>query len=301
MRASLVKGDLGADVFVNRTKILRNQLEHSELQSSGSCWARGRGGGGGGGEVEEWDRVGLELVSVEVHPLDQGAAQRLRLDSAPDSETVRLQVCLETLGVEEETVEGVPAHLRLPVAVTRYWLRRASPEPTLLKALLMVMVQGELTRRAGGTTGSFNQWQACLNDPFQLNLLLCKPLPEPHFAWAGLCTGSSGSSRRGNQRTWYRMTGDRRLYRRLLGAVTQPDPGANRRAGGPEGQLRASMEHLHLNTQEEEEEELGGAKGLDQGSDRPRVSVRTRHGNKDRKDRSRNPELGRKQEREGWG
>ena len=66
---------------------------------------------------------------------------------------VRLQVCLETLGVEEETLEGVPAHLRLPVAVTRYWLRRASPEPTLLKALLMVMVQGELNRRTGGTTG----------------------------------------------------------------------------------------------------------------------------------------------------
>ena len=49
----------------------------------------------------------------------------------------------------------------------------------------------------------------------------------------------------------------RRLYRRLLGAVTQPDPGANRRTGGPEAQLRASMEHLHLNTQDEEEEEEG--------------------------------------------
>ena len=66
---------------------------------------------------------------------------------------VRLQVCLETLGVKEETLEGVPAHLRLPVAVTCYWLRWASPEPTLLKALLMVMVQGELNRRTGGTTG----------------------------------------------------------------------------------------------------------------------------------------------------
>ena len=69
----------------------------------------------------------------------------------------------------------------------------------------------------------------------------------------------------------------RRLYRRLLGAVTQPDPGANRRAGGPEAQLRASMEHLHLNTQdEEEEEELGGAAGLDQGSDGSRVEVKSR-------------------------
>ena len=91
------------------------------------------------------------------------------------------------------------------------------------------------------------------------------------------------------------------LYRRLLGAVTQPDPEANRRTGGPEAQLRASMEHLHLNTQDDEEEELGGAAGLDQGSDRPRVTVRTRYRTKDRKDRSRNPELWRKQEREGWG
>ena len=91
----------------------------------------------------------------------------------------------------------------------------------------------------------------------------------------------------------------RRLYRRLLGAVTQPDPGANRRTGGPEAQLRASMENLHLNSLDgEEEEELGGAEGLDQGSDRLRVSVRTRYRTKDRKDRSRNPELWRKQERE---
>ena len=93
----------------------------------------------------------------------------------------------------------------------------------------------------------------------------------------------------------------RRLYRRLLGVVTQSDPGAKRRAGGPEAQLRASMEHLQLNTQDYQEEELGGAEGLDRGSDWPRVSVRTRYRTKDRKDRSRNPELWRKQEREGWG
>ena len=94
--------------------------------------------------------------------------------------------------------------------------------------------------------------------------------------------------------------------------------------GGPEAQLGASMDHLHLNTLEEEEEkkkeeedeekeeedeeeeeedkeeELGGAAGLDQGSDGPRVSFRTRYRTKDRKDRSRNPERWRKQEREGW-
>ena len=47
--------------------------------------------------------------------------------------------------------------------------------------------------------------------------------------------------------------------------------------GGPEAQLGASMDHLHLNTlEEEEEEELGGAAGLDQGSDGSWVEVKSR-------------------------
>ncbi|CAL8249825.1 unnamed protein product [Boreogadus saida] len=327
VRASLARGDLGADVFVHRRKILRIQVEHSALQSCNltsqplrQVWY-GLLLGQRGGEVEERDRDGLELVSVKVRPLVQGAAQRLRLDSLPQADpAVRLQVCLETLGVEEETLE---AHLRLPVAVTRYWLRRASPEPTLLKALLMVMVQGELNRQTGGTTRwqgytnhisqppgfvvahSLNQWQACLRDASQLNLLLCKPLPEPHFAWLYQGRLVHRRQKQLQEREPEDIVEDdqfRRLYRRLLGAVTQPDPGANRRTGGPEAQLRASMEHLHLNTQDDqEEEELGGAAGLDLCSDWPRVTVRTRYRTKDREDRSRNPELGRKQEREGWG
>ncbi|CAL8299524.1 unnamed protein product [Gadus morhua 'NCC'] len=260
----------------------------------------------GQGAVREVDRVELE-----VQPLVQGAAQQLRLATLPQADpAVRLQVCLETLGMEEETLEEVPAHLRLPVAVTRYWLRRASPEPTLLKALLMVMVQGELIRKNGGkqvdgqhytkhseqlpdgfVAHSFNQWQACLKDASQLNQLLCKPLPEPLFAW--LYKGRLVHHRQ--KLLQWRKPEDivqddqfRRLYRRLLGVVTQPDPGANRRAGGPEAQLRASMEHLHLKTQneEEEEEELGGAAGLDQGSDGSWVEVKSRRR--------------RKQQREGW-
>ncbi|CAL8354047.1 unnamed protein product [Arctogadus glacialis] len=209
-------------------KILRIQVEDSHLQSS-------------------------NLTSrpvQQLQPLVQGAAQRLRLDSLPQADrAVRLRVCLETLGVEEETLEGVPAHLRLPVAVTRYWWRRASPEPTLLKALLM----------------------ASLKDASQLNLLLCKPLPEPHFAW--LYQGRLVHQRQKQLLNWEpeEMLHDpqfSRLYRGLLGAVTQPDPGANR---------RASMEHLHLNTQDDQEdEELGGAAGLDQGSDGPWVEVKSR-------------------------
>ncbi|CAL8354473.1 unnamed protein product [Arctogadus glacialis] len=308
VRASLARGDLEAnildcDILLNRRKILRIQVESSDLQSS-------------------------NLTSRPIRRVMYGlllGRGRLRLDSLPQVDpAVRLQVCLETLGVEEETLEGVQAHLRLPVAVTCYWLRRANPEPRLLKALLMVMVQGELTRRTGGTTGghhytihttqqlpdrvmahSFNQWQACLYDASQLNLLLCKPLPEPHFAWLYQGRLVHRRQKQLQEREPEDIVQDdqfRTLYMRLLGVVIQPDPWANRRAGGPEGQLRASMEHLHLNTlNEEEEEELGGAAGLDQGSDRPRVTVRTRFRTKDRKDRSRNPELGRKQEREGWG
>ncbi|CAL8234033.1 unnamed protein product [Arctogadus glacialis] len=251
VRVSLARGDLGADVFVHRKKILRNQVEHSDLQSSNLTSRPIRQvlyglllGQEGGSEVEEVDRDGLELISVKVQPLVQGAAQRLRLDSLPQADrAVRLQVCLETLGVEEETLEGVPAHLRLPVAVTRYWLRRASPEPTLLKALLMVMVQGELNRRTGGTTGwqgytnhisqppgfvvahSFNQWQACLYDASQLNLLLCKPLPEPHFTW--LYQGRLVHRRQKQLQEREPEVENANfisLYTRLLGAVTQPDP-----------------------------------------------------------------------------
>ncbi|XP_056449919.1 protein asteroid homolog 1-like [Gadus chalcogrammus] len=305
VRAPLARGELSGDVLnvlVDRRMILGIQAELSDLQSSNLTSQPIRQVlyglllGLGQGAVREVDRVELE-----VQPLVQGAAQQLRLATLPQADpAVRLQVCLETLGVEEETLEGVPAHLRLPVAVTRYWLRRASPEPTLLKALLMVMVQGELIRQTGGTTGSgqhytkhskqlpdgvvahsFNQWQACLYDSSQLNLLLCKPLPEPLFAW--LYKGRLVHHRQ-KLLQWRKpeeiVQDDqfRRLYRSLLEKVLQPDPGANRRAGGPEAQLRASMEHLHLNTQEEEEEEeeLGGAAGLDQGSDGSWVEVKSR-------------------------
>ncbi|CAL8249840.1 unnamed protein product [Boreogadus saida] len=277
IRTPLARGELSGDVLdllVHRRIKLQNQVERSDLQSSNltskhirQVWY-GLLLGQGGGEVEEWDRDGLDLVSVKVQPLVQGAAQTLRLDSLPQADpAVRLQVCLETLGVEEETLEGVPAHLRLPVAVTRYWLRRASPEPTLLRALLMVMVQGEVNRQTGGTTGwqgdtkhlsqpldgvvahSFNQWQACLKDASQLNMLLCKPLPEPHFTWLFQGRLVHRQIQKLQERGPEEHSADfTRLYRSLLGAVTQPDPGADGGAGGPEAQLRASMGHLRLNT-----------------------------------------------------
>ncbi|CAL8248798.1 unnamed protein product [Lota lota] len=326
VRASLARGELGADVLdydmlVYRRKILRIQVERSNRESSFRTsqpirqvlygLLLGQEGDG----VEEVDRVGLQLDKVMVQPVVRGAAQKLTMESlTQDNHALRMQVCLETLGVEEETLQGVPDHLRLPVAVTCYWLRRASPEPTLLKALLMVMVQGELNRQSwqgdtkhfssldGVVAHSFNQWQACLKDASQLNVLLCMPLPEPHFAWLYQGRLVYQRQKQLQEREPEEILQDvesMSLYRSLE-AVTQSVPVANRKSGGPEAQLRASLEHLQYFTQDEEEMELGGAEGLDQDLDSHRVSYKTRHITNARKDQSRNPERGRKQDREGW-
>ncbi|KAJ3597306.1 hypothetical protein NHX12_000834 [Muraenolepis orangiensis] len=160
--ASLAKGDLSGaelDVLLHGRRNLPKPVESGELLSSnlvsqpirqvlyGLLPALGRSG------VEEVDWDGLDFHTVTVQPVVQGATQGLRLDSLPQADrTVRLKVCLETLGVNQETMEGVPPPLRLPVAVTCYWLRRAKPDRKLLKALLMVMIQGELNRQEGLTT-----------------------------------------------------------------------------------------------------------------------------------------------------
>ncbi|CAL8335914.1 unnamed protein product [Gadus morhua 'NCC'] len=80
-----------------------------------------------------------------------------------------------------------------------------------------------------------NQWQACLKDASQLNLLLCKPLPEPHYTW--LYQGRLVHRRQKELQEREPediVQGQQfiRLYSSLMEALTQPDPGANRRAGG---------------------------------------------------------------------
>ena len=91
VRTPLAKGELGADILdllLHKRKILPTQVERRAPQSSNlaSRPIRRVLYGlllGQEGEVEEWDRVGLELISVKVQPLVQGAAQTLRLDSLP--------------------------------------------------------------------------------------------------------------------------------------------------------------------------------------------------------------------------
>ncbi|CAL8249506.1 unnamed protein product [Boreogadus saida] len=312
---ALAREDFGAnildyDIQVNRRKFLRLQVEPLNLQSlqSSNLTSKhirqvlyGLLLDQGGGEVEEVDRVGKELVSVQVEPLVEEAAQTLRRNYLRQAgRAVRRQVCLETLGVEEYTLKGVLAHLQLPVAVTCYWWRGASPNPDmkLLEALLMVMAEGELKRQNERTTGwqgdtnhlskppldgvvahSFNQWQACLKDASQLNLLLCKPLSEPHYAWL-----YQGRLVHWWQKELQTKTPEEivhhdnlviRLYKSLLEKVRPSGGRAKKRARTEPG---------------DEDDGLRGAQ----------VSVKKRFTNNDRKDRSRNPELARKQEGKRW-
>uniref|UniRef100_A0A8C7NB79 Asteroid homolog 1 n=1 Tax=Oncorhynchus kisutch TaxID=8019 RepID=A0A8C7NB79_ONCKI len=159
---------------------------------------------GEGREVEEYDREGKNLTSSKVKAILPSAAQLLQLDTLDQTPYFeRLEVFLETLGVSQSTLNGVPPHLGLPVAVTYYWQRHAHPRPDrpLLQALLLGLVFGELCRQRKmlermrgliqrpamspdlGVAHVFSQWNRCMRDGLDLNQLLCLPLPEPQCAW----------------------------------------------------------------------------------------------------------------------
>ncbi|KAM3858446.1 single-strand DNA endonuclease ASTE1 [Diretmus argenteus] len=96
--------------------------------------------------VEEYDRLDLNLKKnqVEAHPV----RTPLCLDTLGQAPVaVRLGVLLEVLGVKESVLASIPLHLRLAVGVTGFWLREASPPPSMpqLHALLLGMVYGELS------------------------------------------------------------------------------------------------------------------------------------------------------------
>jgi len=63
-----------------------------------------------------------------------------------------LQVLLEALQVTEASLSRLPPQLRLPVAVTCYWLQRAEPPPEeeLLEALLLGLSTGPPPRPPAG-------------------------------------------------------------------------------------------------------------------------------------------------------
>ncbi|XP_054027163.1 protein asteroid homolog 1 [Dryobates pubescens] len=130
----------------------------------------------------------------------------------------RQALLLGTLGVQMSSLAAVPSHLQLPAAVTCHWLRCSEPpvRSHQLKALLLMMVSGELHRtatRAGPPVSpaeddsvaynqfvkwkekklpreefdldaahSFCQWQCCLQMGLYLNQLLSAPLAEPDLS-----------------------------------------------------------------------------------------------------------------------
>ncbi|XP_057624602.1 protein asteroid homolog 1 isoform X2 [Chionomys nivalis] len=127
----------------------------------------------------------------------------------------RQMLLLEALKVKQVVLEAIPTLLKLPIAVTCYWLQSTEAKAKLhhLQALLLGMLMeplhaiincpGEEDPRAGGakvlyeelqrvkapmqpgarldldTAHVFCQWQCCLQMGLYLNQLLCTPLPEP--------------------------------------------------------------------------------------------------------------------------
>lgn len=91
--------------------------------------------------------------------------------------SLRLQVLLEALGVTEASLSHLLPQLRLPVAVTCYWLRRAQPRPEerLLKALLLGLSDRDALRHRDGNkrkqlSGLFSAVR--LSDQSAKNLIL---------------------------------------------------------------------------------------------------------------------------------
>ncbi|XP_041533346.1 protein asteroid homolog 1 isoform X2 [Microtus oregoni] len=127
----------------------------------------------------------------------------------------RRMLLLEALKVKQVVLEAIPTLLKLPIAVTCYWLQSTEAKAKLhhLQALLLGMLMeplhaiincpGEEDPQAGGakvlyeelqrvkapmqpgarldldTAHVFCQWQCCLQMGLYLNQLLCTPLPEP--------------------------------------------------------------------------------------------------------------------------
>ncbi|XP_059195036.1 protein asteroid homolog 1-like [Centropristis striata] len=156
---------------------------------------------GEGKEVSENDRDGFQFKIVPVQSAVTATSEKLELDSLDKAEpSLRLQVLQEALGVTEASLRDLPPWLRLPVAVTCYWLRTAQPPPdeVLLKALLLGLCTGDpLRHRADlqifnitlsksykeptdAVVGhAINQWQSCLRTSIDLNQLLGFPFLEP--------------------------------------------------------------------------------------------------------------------------
>ncbi|XP_021027005.1 protein asteroid homolog 1 isoform X3 [Mus caroli] len=131
----------------------------------------------------------------------------------------RQMLLLEALKVKQVVLESIPTLLKLPIAVTCYWLQSTEAKAKLhhLQALLLGMLRepfhaivnspgNEDPQRGGAkmlyeellqvkapigrgprvdldTAHVFCQWQSCLQMGLYLNQLLSTPLPEPNLTW----------------------------------------------------------------------------------------------------------------------
>uniref|UniRef100_A0A3P8TVG9 Asteroid homolog 1 n=1 Tax=Amphiprion percula TaxID=161767 RepID=A0A3P8TVG9_AMPPE len=266
--------------------------------------------------VEERDREELKLTFILVKPIFSRVAQELKLSSLHEAKlSERLQVLLEALGVTEATLNDLPPQLRLPVAVTCYWLRRAQPPPDLklAKALLLGMSNEDALRaradlQAEHPNGkpnldvahAFSQWQVCLKDSIQLNQLLGFPLPEPDVArlYQGtlvhqlvprLTTGGRVKAFLGSGQSSVKQ------YHAMLSIIQQFH--AREESTPSETRQRAAARRHPLNDLTANEEDSSAVRVHEELVNQ--VSVRTRYRTKERRNRSNNPELVRKEECQG--
>ncbi|XP_076593494.1 single-strand DNA endonuclease ASTE1 [Chaetodon auriga] len=280
--------------------------------------------------VTERDRDGLQLTDIPVLPVFTRVTQQLTLSSLDKAEpSLRLQVLLEALGVTEASLSHLPPQLRLPVAVTCYWLKRAQPPPEerLLKALLLGLSDGDVLRHRAvlqtqqpqtldvGVVHAFNQWQSCLKDSVHLNQLLGCPLPEPHIAqlYEGtlvhhlvhlMRTGGKlkpflKSSRSSVKRYHSMLAVVHLLHTKEAPAPSENHmraPTARRERRQPLDDLAAHLQWLFLCEADEVRSAVAAQEDVDLHD---LVSVRTRYRTKERSNRCNNPDLARKQDRRG--
>ncbi|XP_039974584.1 protein asteroid homolog 1 [Xiphias gladius] len=275
-------------------------------------------------QVEERDREGLRLKIVPVLPAFRGVAQPLVLGSLNQVElSERLQVLLQALGVTEAPLSRLPSQLRLPVAVTCFWLQRAEvpQEERLVKPLLLWLSHGDRMRRSSALQAdsqrckrkldlavahAFNQWQACLKDAVHLNQLLGCPLPEPQIArlYEGTLIHHLVHRMRAGGRLRAFLKSDRSAlsqYRTMLSVVHQiqcrgpSTPSETRRKATqrqPLDDVTANLQQLFL--QDEDEETSDSARAQEDLHLDDLVSVRTRYRTKERYNRCSDPQLARK-------
>ncbi|KAM9309449.1 single-strand DNA endonuclease ASTE1 isoform 2-T2 [Pholidichthys leucotaenia] len=286
-------------------------------------------GGGASTQVVERDRDGLQLTFVPVKPTTSGVSQQVQLSSLHEVEpAVRLQILLEALGVKEELLSLLPPQLRLPVAVTCCWMKRARPPPAqdLLKALLLSMNAGDTLRQKKGLQAegqrrhkkadvgvahAFNQWQVCLKDGIHLNQLLGFPLPEPEVArlYQGTLVHHLVHGMRMGQKLRLKTNQvQKKVYLDMLSVVLQfhsseaSQPSQTQidkpRSRSPQDKLTANLKRLFLLSEDEDtDDELNHVTTVEEELQLDEeLVVRTRFRTKDRRNRCNRLELARKQE-----